>query len=397
MMDLYRSLAGVLEIQIISADLPAVLYDFEQQGIEMRHIQTTNEITLILQIPRRQEELAVEICHKRGVQLQTVGRKGIYWKIWQFRHRPILSIGLLLMIVFGMYVPSRIFFVQVQGNTSIPQRQILEAAAECGIRFGANRRAVRSEKMKNALLEALPQLQWAGVNTSGCVAVISVRERKDPQVSKQDQAVGSIIAARDGVITQITAARGNKVCKVGQAVKAGEVLISGYTDCGISIRADRAEGEIFAQTERTITAVYPNQRDVRGKIVDQQTKYSLIIGKNRINFYFGSGIYGNGCVRMYEEKYLTLPGGFQLPVILVKETILQYETKTDSLMPPEGSTEDYARNYLMSQMVAGVILSETCELIQQQDAVILKGQYHCHEMIGQFRKEEIIMPNGANN
>lgn len=35
--------------------------------------------------------------------------------------------------------------------------------------------------MKNALLSAIPELQWAGVNTYGCRAVISVRERTLPE------------------------------------------------------------------------------------------------------------------------------------------------------------------------------------------------------------------------
>ena len=36
---------------------------------------------------------------------------------------------------------------------------------------------IRSEKVKNSLLQRIPQLQWAGINTDGCVAVISVREK----------------------------------------------------------------------------------------------------------------------------------------------------------------------------------------------------------------------------
>ena len=396
-MDLYRSLAGVLEIRIICADPAGMITLLEQKCVELRDVRLPDELTLIAQIPRGQWSRVQTVCDKTGVDLQEIGRKGVFWRFQELWHRPVLVFGMILVLLIGFYVPSRIFFIRVEGNVTIPQRLILETAAQCGIRFGANRREVRSEKMKNALLEAMPQLQWAGVNTNGCVAVISVRERQKPEVTEKPGAVGSIVAARDGVITQITATRGNSLCKVGQAVKAGEILISGYTDCGISIRADSAKGEVFALTERQITAICPTTRQFRGDASGQEVKYSLIIGKNRINFYFGSGISHTTCVKMYEENYMTLPGGFQLPVVLVKETILQYPAEEGVLPPREGMPEAFARNYLTGQLVAGRILTEAIQRTEEEQAVILHGQYACNEMIGLFREEEIIKPDGTNN
>ena len=396
-MDLYHSLSGMVEATVVCADPAQVMTMLEQNGIELRNIRMPDELTLVALIRRRQQRQLMGLCEKKGLDAKITDRKGLYWKLNALWHRPVLLIGLLGMILLGMYLPSRIFFVRVEGNAAVPGRLILETAADCGIRFGANRRQVRSEKMKNALLEAMPQLQWAGVNTQGCVAVISVRERPEEATQQKENTVGSIVASRDGVITSITSTRGNGLCKVGQAVKAGQILISGYTDCGISIRADRAEGEVFAQTNRQTAVIYPLDRQQRGEILRTETKYSLIIGKNRINFYFGSGISGMSCVKMYEENYMTLPGGFQLPVILVKETWVLYDTKEVSAEPRQEQMEAFSRDYLKSQMIAGTILTQSHELVQEDGRIILTGRYACQEMIGQFRKEEIVKPDGTND
>lgn len=396
-MDLYHSLSGMVEVTVICADPAQVMTMLEQKGIELRDIRMPDELTLVVLIRRWQERLLIALCEKKGLDVKITGRMGFYWKLNALWHRPVLLIGILVMLLVGMYLPSRILFIRVEGNTSVPGRLIVETAADCGIRFGANRRQVRSEKMKNALLEAMPQLQWAGVNTKGCVAVISVRERQEEAAEQKQDAVGSIIASRDGVITSITTIRGNPVCKVGQAVKVGQILISSYTDCGISIRADRAEGEIFAQTDRKTAVLYPTDRQQRGEIVGSETKYSLIIGKNRINFYFGSGISGMSCVKMYEENYMTLPGGFHLPVILVKETWLQYDTEDVFTEPQQEQLENFSRKYLKCQMIAGSILTESYEISQTEEMIVLTGHYACREMIGQFRKEEIIKPDGTND
>ena len=148
-------------------------------------------------------------------------------------------------------VPGRVFFIEIEGNQQIPDRLILEVVQENGIQFGAVRRDIRSEKIKNILLEKIPQLQWVGVNTNGCVAVISVRERQFENDS-QEYSFGSIVASRDAIIQQITVLRGTQLCKVGQAVKAGEILVSAYKDYGISVKMTGAKAEIYGQTEHNL-------------------------------------------------------------------------------------------------------------------------------------------------
>ena len=90
----------------------------------------------------------------------------------------VLIIGLMLLLFFSVWLPSRVLFIEIQGNDTLSAQSILEEAKDCGIIMGASRRFVRSQQVKNTLLDKLPQLQWAGVETIGCVAVITVRERQ---------------------------------------------------------------------------------------------------------------------------------------------------------------------------------------------------------------------------
>ena len=326
-------------------------------------------------------------------------RGGLYWAFKGFLRRPVLLIGLMIFIALAMYLPSRVLFIQVEGNTTIPTRLILEKSEECGITFGASRRNVRSEKMKNALLEAIPELQWAGINTSGCVATITVRERSIKDDQGVSKGVGSIVAIRDGVIAECTVTKGTPACKVGQAVKAGEVLVSGYTDCGFCIKATKAEGEVYAFTQRELTVSTPENWQIRGAETRQVKKYAVIIGKNRINFYKDSGILDDRCDKMYKESYITLPGGFQLPVILVTE-VWTYHTNDEITLDQEraaATLSNFAQTYLAQHMIAGRILMETENISSEDGTFYLQGNYACHEMIGQVRSEEIIKPDGNND
>lgn len=387
------SMKGTVFVQLVSADPSAALRTMAEQGITVFDVSIgQDEMTCRFRIQRRYYIALESIAKRRGDQLTVLGRKGIFWALKGLAERPVLCCGMLIVFLLAVYLPSRIFFFRVEGNATVDTRAILAAAEECGIQFGISRRELRSEKMKNALLEAIPQLQWAGINTAGCVATISVRERQVVDSAPEKAGVSSIVASRDGVIQELTVLRGNGVCKVGQAVKAGQVLISGYTDCGISIRATRAEGEIYASTQRQLTVAAPTQWSQRGAQTLVSKNFSLIFGKNRINLWKDSGISPSSCVKMYSESYLTLPGGFQLPIALVTETYIACDF-ADCAVAGEDSAamlEDFAATYLSQQMIAGQVLSGAQEMTAGEGVVILRGKYACYEMIGQVRSEEII-------
>ena len=390
-MDFWHSLSGMLTVKILSADSSRLLRQLHQVNLEVHRVQFLDELQLQLQIHRKDYKKLVEIAEKTGGQVSILSREGIYYRLDALLHRPVIVFAVLTMFLLTIFVPTRIYFFRVEGNASVPTNWILSRAEECGVFFGASRRDIRSEKVKNAVLQSIPELEWVGINTAGCVATISVRERQADTTKLQEKGVSSIVDTMDGVVTEIAATAGSPSVKPGDAIKAGQVLISGYTDCGLSIRATRAKGEVYAQTNHKLTLVTPLNSAQRGQITVKARKFAVIIGKKRINFYQGSGILDASCVKMYAENYLTLPGGFQLPIAFVTETWLCY----DEAVSAEGTIPDLsgaAQKYLRSQMVAGKILSKVETTTQNEGVVRLYGEYACVEMIGQERNEEIITP-----
>ena len=399
-MDFWHSIGGMVAVTVTSASTAEIMSAVNQAGITVYDAQMgEDELTVHFQLRREDLKAVRHIANRKGAELSLNRRIGMYWTAKGLLKRPVLLAGLLIILLAVAFLPTRIFFFRVEGNESIPTKLILEKSAACGITFGASRSDVRSEKVKNALLEAIPELKWAGVNTSGCVATISVRERSEEGSSVQASGVSSIIALREGIITECTVTKGNAVCKPGQAVRAGQVLISGYTDCGISIRAEQAQGEVYAETDRELRAVLPDIASKKGEITGQTKKYSLVIGKKRINLYKDSGISDSSCDKMYVENYITLPGGFQLPVAIVTEVWTYYacETEAAAQTDAESILSDFSREYLSTQMIAGSILSFDETVSQEDGYYCLSGKYACSEMIGLTQNEEIITPYGKHD
>lgn len=390
-MKLWTSLTGLIQAELLTADPAGALCAIADAGIALRDVTPEGELCLRFSVARPSYGRLLRLTRRRGETLTILGRTGLYWRFRALAGRPVLLAGLALLLCAQILIPTRIFFVRVSGNQRVPARQILAAAESCGLRFGANRRALRSEAIKNSLLSAIPELKWAGVNTSGCVAVISVAE-KQPAVPAEPAQTGvaSVIAARDGVIKSLLCTRGTPLVKPGQAVTKGQVLISGYTDCGKTVLAQRAQGEIMAYTHRDFQVYAPKycfQKAGEAKII---RRWSLILGKKRIKLWFGSGILGMECGRMYREYPLTLPGGFVLPVRMAVDCYKVCELSEQGLPEESAYTQmqHFARTYLPGAMTAGTVLDASETFAPEEGAYVLSGSYSCLESIGRSRREE---------
>lgn len=395
-MSFWRQAAGIVRAELVSADPEGALRALGEAGIALDEITPKGALTLEFLLRREDLPAAEALCRKRGDSFRVLGRQGLWYAVGALRERKLLLTGLVFLLGLTMLLPTRVLFFRVEGNKAVPRARILWEAERQGLSFGASRRGVRSERVKNALLEAIPELEWVGVNTQGCTAVISVRERTAPAPAPEAKhQVGNIVAAMDGYILSATVTQGTGLVQPGQAVKKGEILISGYTDCGICIQAAQAEGEILAQTRRQIEAVTPAQYLRKGKITGCKRGLSLLLGKKRIFFWKDSGILEGSCDRIQEDYPLTLPGRFRLPVSLRVETYEIRESTSAKLTGPEASAllEAFAARYLPRQMIAGRIQQTRQTILRNGDIYRLRGGYLCQEMLGREKREG----NGESN
>lgn len=385
-------------VRITVADPEQFLTKMIESKLRFWNVERCNTIILTVKISRNDYTVLENIAKICGANIVILQRKGCFEDVRRLLSRKIICIGMLVFLICALILPTRILFVQVAGNINIPDRLIIEQARDCGIRFGSSRRAVRSEKVKNALLECNENLQWVGVNTNGCIATVCVKERSLVSEVEDDKKVSSIIARRNGVISSVVTLQGSQLCTVGEHVNAGEVLISGYTDCGLKLTATQAIGEVFAHTLRKITLVSPVPTEIDKEQERNHVCYRLKIGKKLINFCNHSGISGVSCDKMYVEEYWTLPGGFQLPICLIRiaETDKQQSYPYAYGAESEAWLKEYAKSYLHSQMIAGKITAETDTYFSTDDYIYFSVLYTCEEMIGQVKYEGTLVHNAED-
>lgn len=380
------------KIVFSSADPIHVLKQLKETGVELLNIQFLDPLTVEFHVCCKPNDSIIRLLDHYTESYQISPTFTVFTALLNLFQRPVLLIGLLFIFSLTFFLPTRILFIQVSGNNIISENEIISQAANCGLRFGSDRREIRSEIVKNHLMSKIPQLQWVGVNTYGCVAVISVREEALKDTVTENHQIANIIAARDGIILNCTTLQGTQVCQPGQAVSKGQLLVSGYTNCGIYIQGTIAKGEVLAATQRNITYITPNLTNKRSATDTEIKRFQLIIGNNLIKFYKDSRISPATCVKIRKEYPLTLPGGLRLPISFVAERVAnnEYHLERTSLSWAEAC----GREYLKSHMLAGKILSERVQSVELDGVTMYRGNYFCTEMIGHTKFEENIQAHG---
>ena len=379
---------GTVELEVIAASPEKSMNALNESGIVLLDVDYVNNLCIRFRIKKSDIPQVKTILEKCGNTVKIGPPKYPFGKLHILRQRPVLLFGSILLLCLILFLPTRILFVNVEGNERIPEHEIIFASELCGIHFGVSRKTVRSENVKNALLSVMPELQWAGINTKGCSAIIYVKERKSAKNEENIQQESNLVASRDGIVTSCTVLKGTALCNIGQAVKGGQLLISAYTDHGIKIQTTHASGEVFAQTYRSLHVITPTQALHKGTKTYTRQKFSLLIGKKRINFWKDSGISSTTYDRMYEEYYVILPGGYVLPIGISIDTISSYaltelETSNPCLYD---AMKMYSEDYLYHQMVAGKISDSSETVLSENGIVYYIGNYTCTELISKVQK-----------
>lgn len=384
-------------LEVVGSDISKTIELLTQKGCLLYEIQYLNELTVRFEMNHQDLKIVKNVTSKCGDRIKIISVKGFLWSVISVYKRPVLLIFTILLLALTIYIPKHIFFIEIEGSYITSEDQILEYASECGLYFGCKADKIDSGAFKNKMISKLSHCRWIGVTASGCVATIHISENeieKDQNIQKNT--VSHIVAANDGLVDEITVTDGVQMCKVGQIVRKGQILISGYEDCGLFVRASNAQGTVYAKTSKQIDAVAPQSNEKQPVSFEKNTSYALLIGKKQINLKNDSSISPTHCVKIRKEKYLTLPGGFKLPIALVKTSQIAYDNKDHDSDAGDVWLGNYLRTYIQSQMLAGFVLQEQLDTEQTNGYTWISGSYYCREQIGYSVTEEII-DNGRND
>ncbi len=294
---------------------------------------------------------------------------------------------------FALLAASSLFAwdIRVEGNEQVSTGEILRALAGCGVEPGAFWPGWSSDEIRNSVILDIPELAWLGVSVDSSRAVIRVRERTEAPELVNSEGMGSVTARTTGIIDSMRVYQGAPLVAVGDAVVAGETLVSGEMPSEVGdTRYVRASAEIRARTWYEMSASAPLEYSGLEQS-DSRTRWALVIGDKRINFYLGSSQTPAGCGKIITEYPLAWEGVFTLPVTLVREQTLEYDSAAAAEDEEElsGRLEAVLRSTLERELSGrGEILDAQFTSSASDGRLVVTMRAECMEDIAEFTPAE---------
>ena len=390
---------GSVTLRVESGFPERVLNLCAARQIPFWDLQWESELAFTFTMDRQGWKKLRQLAERLDAQIQPVGRAGLPFFLLRFRRRYWLTAGMAaaaLLIFFGSFF---VWDFTIEGETTVSRERILRVLAENGVGLGTFGYSIDSQDLRNHVLLELPELCYIAVNVRGCRAYVQVRQRVPaPElVSMKDP--GNTVAAKDGLVTAIQPWDGQKMVLPGTMVTQGQLLISGVVDDQqAGTRFLRGMGKVYARTWTELRCQTPLTIQEKVYTGEEQTRWALCWGSRRINFYSGSSIETGSCDKITERIHLTLPGGFALPITLVKETLLPYETRENTRSPEEAEAEvGRALEQLLLQSLdeEGEVTSSQLTSVEWDGGLLVVLSAECEEQIGRF--EEIPLSEDGEN
>lgn len=379
-----RTFRGSCHIQVSGVAKEQALNRLTKARLRFWGLEHMDDFTWRLWILSADIKQVTTILERSQSTWQVVERTGGLWLLRGFQKRKLFLFFLIFALVSVYFSSEYIVFIKVEGNETVSTATILEELENFGLTLGTSTADLNPHDLKFKTLTRIPQLEWLTVTTNGCVATVTVRERRESQYLVDRKTTTNIVAKEAALVTDISVLSGVAACAKGDIVTKGQLLISGYGDLETSVVSMAALGEVYGRTWRRLDLVMPAVFTQKQEKIATETSYGIIFGRKRINFSKNSGNVGVECDKMVDIEPLTLPGGYTLPIYWVTETVTTWnlEPVAVSQMVATSVLMEQGENLVRQELVAGQMEKQTVCVTKQGDLYHLNGIYQCHEMIG---------------
>jgi len=230
------------------------------------------------------------VARKAGCRVRIARKRGLPFVFNKYRRRKTFVIGAVFFILIFYVMTSFIWAIEITGNKNLETEYLAEKLASMGIRPGALKFNINTEKIVNDMMLDIEELSWISVTVKGTkVKVQLVEKTKPPELVHKDEPC-NIVALKDGVVKSIIVKDGQEMVKVGDTVTKGQVLISGEVKIKNEENRTRLVHAIGSVKARTW---YEEKCPVVTKVTEkvrtgrEKNNYSLVIFAKRINLFHG--------------------------------------------------------------------------------------------------------------
>lgn len=275
---------------IVFAKGPYMERFFQQcgkRGLMLWNIEVNNDGYTFM-VSKNAFGIVSDLAKATGSDLSILKKIGLPFLLHQYRKRKLFILGCLVALS-ALYVFSLFLWdISIDGATTYSKKEILSYMTKNCVHAGEPLKEIDCIQLEEKLRNHFSKTAWVSCELKGTQLLVHMKEIIPLKEYTKETRPSDLVASKDGTIAKLAMREGILQVKVGQYVKAGDLLVSGrieYHDdggtltkvCGLAASAD-----VIAKTQcdysETLEYVRYKKKYIKGN------KYSvcLHIGSKKI-------------------------------------------------------------------------------------------------------------------
>lgn len=335
-------------------------------------------------------ERAKEIARSCQTIIEIKKKIGLRFVIEKYKNRKAFFITVIIACIAIFALSKFVWKVEINSDAEINKNEIREELQKEGVKIGALKSKIDSEKIVNDIRLEREDIAWIGIKIEGSKVLVNiVMATKKPEIVNEDEYT-NIVAKKDGEIQKIVAKNGTAMCKKGDKVKKGDVLIAGYMQGEYTDRYYvNSMGEVKAKINYIEKSKINKKETKKEETGKRNRKFAIKINNFKINFFKKLSNFKNYDT-IYASKKIKIFPNSNFEIEFIKYTLNEISVEQIEHSKEEAKLlgEEEAKKKL-NEKISGDIINEKTTIEEYSTYYMVTVEYEVVEDIGTKEKINI--------
>ena len=306
--------SGYLVVSIEGFFIERFLNICRNQKIAIEELEKKNSTYMIFKLLKSDFKKIKSVAKNTKCKIRIKKKLGIPFLINRYRKRKVFAVALVVIAIFIFIITRFIWIIEIKGNSSIKNEEMIELLEEYGIKCGSLKSSINKERIGNLIRLNRNDISWIGISIKGTNACITIEETTEkPEIIDRNE-ICNIVAEESGIISKIIVQNGTARVNVGDEVKNGDLLVEGVMEgVNTGTRKVHAEADIFPkilyEKEKKEWFVQ-NVKNKTGNIEEKNeiciNNFKIILNKGVSKFQNYDTITSNKKLKIFSDFYLPI-------------------------------------------------------------------------------------------
>jgi len=325
------------------------------------------------------------IAEGMDITLEIEPRRGLRRRMYLYHRR----LGLLTGLALGLFLLHRnnanIRDIRINGNSRVSDTEILTALNGLGITYGTPFREIEFTWVEQRMRLAIHDIEWITMRRKGGTLTVDLTEEREKPEMHSRRNPSNYVAAVQAQITDMHVLGGTAVKAVGDAVKAGDLLITGVEEDSRGItRYKHAEGVVTGIYEEEFCRQQSYHAEIPVCGTPETAQYLELLGRKIPLTPRFSPPEGDVVYEEFREPVTLF--GMQIPVMRLRCVYTPRLTAETDYSPEEAKAmlTEAANRYLNNFHAADQLISAESSFTESETGVLIRTRYVFEGEIGRI-------------